>query len=83
MLLGKPIDARVTEGTAELVVTPVAESVARTSTGSTETATEGANETATEADGANTNVNGGGSKIAAGSNRRNDGRRNKGLSSQY
>jgi TatA/E family protein of Tat protein translocase len=63
---GAPIDARVTEGTAELVVTPVAESVARSSAGSTETATEGTNLVATEAEGTNRNVNGGGSKIVAG-----------------
>jgi hypothetical protein len=56
---GEPIDARVTEGTAELVVTPVAESVARSSAGSTETATEG---TDGAAEGVNANVNGGGSK---------------------
>jgi TatA/E family protein of Tat protein translocase len=66
---GEPIDARVTEGTAELVVTPVAESVARTSTGLTETAraTEGANGVgAAEAESADTNVNGSGSNTAAG-----------------
>jgi TatA/E family protein of Tat protein translocase len=64
---GAPIDARVTEGTAELVVMPVAESVARSSAGSTEMMTEGTNGAATEVDSANTNVNGGGSgsKIAA------------------
>jgi sec-independent protein translocase protein TatA len=63
---GAPIDARVTEGTAaELVVTPVAESVARTSA-STETTTEGANGAVAEAEAANTNANGGGSKTAAG-----------------
>jgi len=63
---GEPIDARVTEGTAELVVTPVAESVARSSAGSTETATEGTNGAAeAEIEGANTNVHGGGSKAAA------------------
>jgi TatA/E family protein of Tat protein translocase len=67
---GEPIDARVTEGTAELVVTPVAEAVARTSAGSrpAETATEGTNGTvAAEAESANTNVNGdgSGSKAAA------------------
>jgi sec-independent protein translocase protein TatA len=66
---GEPIDARVTEGTAELVVTPVAESVARSSEGLTETgtATEGANRTAAEALGSDTSVNGSGTKIAAGS----------------
>jgi hypothetical protein len=57
---GAPIDARVTEGTAELVVTPVAEAVARSSTGSAETATQDANEVET----ANTKVNGDGSAIA-------------------
>ena len=47
---GEPIDARVTEGTAELVVTPVAESVARTGSLNFEA---DANETSTtEADGA-------------------------------
>jgi len=61
---GEPIDARVTEGTAELVVTPVAESVARSSTGSMETATEGANGSAVQAEAVNTNVSGGGSKTA-------------------
>ncbi len=64
---GQPIDARVTEGTAELVVTPVAESVARSSEGLTETATEDANRTAAEAPGSDTSVNGSGTKIAAGS----------------
>ena len=63
---GEPIDARVTEGAAELVVTPVAESVARSSTESPETATEGANGTASKAETVNTNVNGDGSKTAAG-----------------
>jgi TatA/E family protein of Tat protein translocase len=64
---GAPIDARVTEGTAELVVRPVTESVARSSAGSTEMGTESTNGAAAEADFANTNVNGGGSvpKIAA------------------
>jgi TatA/E family protein of Tat protein translocase len=62
---GEPIDARVTEGTAELVVTPVAESVARTSRGVTETAIEGANGSAGQTEGVNTNVNGSGSKPAA------------------
>jgi TatA/E family protein of Tat protein translocase len=57
---GAPIDARVTEGTAELVVTPVAEAVARTSAGSAETATQDADEVET----ANTKVNGGGSATA-------------------
>ncbi len=47
---GEPIDARVTEGAAELVVTPVAESVARSTAGFTETTTEGANFVATEAE---------------------------------
>jgi TatA/E family protein of Tat protein translocase len=60
---GEPIDARVTEGTAELVVTPVAESVARSSSGSTEPTTEGADGAA---EGVNANVNGGGSKTTAG-----------------
>jgi sec-independent protein translocase protein TatB len=50
---GEPIDARVTEGTAELVVAPVAESVARSSTGMTNDAVE--------ADVANANGNGDGS----------------------
>jgi TatA/E family protein of Tat protein translocase len=63
---GEPIDARVTEGAADLAVTPVAESVARSSVGLIETATEGANGAAAEADAVNTNVNGGGSKAAAG-----------------
>jgi TatA/E family protein of Tat protein translocase len=61
---GEPIDARVTEGTAELVVTPVAESVARTSAGSTETTIEGANGAAAQTEGVNTDVSGGGSKTA-------------------
>ena len=63
---GEPIDARVTEGAAELVVTPVAEVVARTSAGSgpAQTVTEGTNSNAAvaEAESANTNVNGSGSK---------------------
>jgi TatA/E family protein of Tat protein translocase len=63
---GEPIDARVTEGTAELVVTPVAESVARSSSGSTGPTTEGANGAVAEAEGVNGNVSGGGSKTAAG-----------------
>ena len=63
---GEPIDARVTEGAAELVVTPVAESVARSSAGLIETTTEGANGAAAEAEAVNTNVNEGGSKAAAG-----------------
>jgi TatA/E family protein of Tat protein translocase len=63
---GEPIDARVTEGTAELVVTPVAESVARTSAGSMELAMEGVNGAATEAEGANADVHGGGAKSTAG-----------------
>jgi len=63
---GEPIDARVTEGAADLVVTPVAESVARSSVGLIETTTEGANGAAAEAEAVNTNVNGGGSKAAAG-----------------
>jgi hypothetical protein len=62
---GEPIDARVTEGTAELVVTPVAESVARTSAGSVEMATEGANGVVAKAEGVNANVSGGGSKTAS------------------
>jgi TatA/E family protein of Tat protein translocase len=63
---GEPIEARVTEGTAELVVTPVGESVARSSTGSMETATEGTNSNgaAATAESADPNVNGGGSKMA-------------------
>jgi TatA/E family protein of Tat protein translocase len=64
---GEPIDARVTEGTAELVVTPVAESVARTSAGLTETATEGTNGIGVaEAQSADTNVNGSGSTTGTG-----------------
>jgi TatA/E family protein of Tat protein translocase len=63
---GEPIDARVTEGTAELVVMPVAESVARNSTGLTETATEGSNGAAAKAEAANTNLNGSGSKTGSG-----------------
>jgi sec-independent protein translocase protein TatA len=59
---GAPIDARVTEGTAELVVTPVAEAVARSSAGSAETATQDAN--GAEVETANTKVNGGGSTTA-------------------
>jgi TatA/E family protein of Tat protein translocase len=47
---GEPIDARVTEGTAELVVTPVAESVARSKSGSPETPVEGASGSAAEAE---------------------------------
>jgi len=61
---GEPIEARVTEGTAELVVTPVAESVARSSTSFTETTTEAANGAPSEA--ANVNVNGDGAKPASG-----------------
>jgi TatA/E family protein of Tat protein translocase len=62
---GEPIDARVTEGTPELVVTPVAESVARSSTGSVETATEGANGSAVaQIESVNTDVSGGGSNTA-------------------
>jgi TatA/E family protein of Tat protein translocase len=57
---GAPIDARVTEGTAELVVTPVAESVARTSAG----LAEGANGDSAKADVVTTNANGDGSKMA-------------------
>jgi TatA/E family protein of Tat protein translocase len=49
---GEPIDARVTEGAAELVVTPVTESVARSSAGLKNEA----------ADATNTNVNGANSK---------------------
>jgi TatA/E family protein of Tat protein translocase len=67
---GEPIDARVTEETSELVVTPVAEAVARSSVGTMETATETTNSNveAAEAESANANVNGsgGGSKTAAG-----------------
>ncbi len=63
---GEPIDARVTEGAADLVVTPVAESVARSSVGLIETTTEDANGAAAEAEAVNTNVNGGGAKAAAG-----------------
>jgi TatA/E family protein of Tat protein translocase len=59
---GAPIDARVTEGTAELVVTPVAEAVARTSLGSAEAATQDANRAELEI--ANTKVNGGSSATA-------------------
>jgi TatA/E family protein of Tat protein translocase len=62
---GEPIDARVTEGTAELVVTPVAESVARSSAGFTETTTEGANGAASQAVNANVNGSGDGSKTTA------------------
>jgi TatA/E family protein of Tat protein translocase len=65
---GEPIDARVTEGSTDLVVTPVTESVARTSTGSTETATERANGVATEGESPDKNFNGSGSKTAAGTN---------------
>jgi TatA/E family protein of Tat protein translocase len=61
---GEPIDARVTEGAVELVVTPVAESVARSSAGSTETTIEGANGAAAQTEGVNTDVSGGGSKTA-------------------
>jgi sec-independent protein translocase protein TatB len=61
---GEPIDARVTEGTAELVVTPVAESVARSSASFTETTTEGANGAAVQTDGVDTDVSAGGSKTA-------------------
>jgi TatA/E family protein of Tat protein translocase len=61
---GEPIDARVTEGTAELVVTPVAESVARSTAGFTETTTEGANGAAAQTDGVDTDVSGGSSKTA-------------------
>jgi TatA/E family protein of Tat protein translocase len=61
---GEPIDARVTEGTAELLVTPVAESVARSSAGSAESTTEGTKVAVAEA--ANINVNGDGSKPASG-----------------
>jgi len=63
---GEPIEARVTEGTAELVVTPVAESVARSPVESTETATAGANGAAEAAsEGVNMNGGGSGSKTAA------------------
>jgi len=61
---GEPIDARVTKGTAELVVTPVAESVARSSASFTETTTEGANGAPSEA--GNVNPNGDGTKPASG-----------------
>jgi TatA/E family protein of Tat protein translocase len=61
---GEPIDARVTEGNAELVVTPVAESVARSSASFTETTTEGANGAAAQTDGVDTDVSGGSSKTA-------------------
>jgi TatA/E family protein of Tat protein translocase len=57
---GEPIDARVTEGSTDLVVTPVMESVARTSTG----LAEGANGDSAKAEVVNTNVNGDGSKMA-------------------
>jgi TatA/E family protein of Tat protein translocase len=59
---GAPIDARVTEGTAELVVTPVAEAVARTSAGSAETETQDAD--GAEVETVTTKVNGGGSATA-------------------
>lgn len=62
---GEPIDARATEGTAELVITPVAESVARSSAGFTETTTEGANGAASQAVNANVNGSGDGSKTTA------------------
>jgi TatA/E family protein of Tat protein translocase len=67
---GEPIDARVTEGTAELVVTPVAEAVARSSAGLTETATDDSNSNgaAAEDESDNTNVHGSGSKTAAETN---------------
>jgi TatA/E family protein of Tat protein translocase len=52
---GEPIDARVTEGNAELVVTPVAESVARSSAGVTSDMVE--------AEIANANGSGDGSKL--------------------
>jgi len=69
---GAAIDARVTEGSADLVVTPVTEAVARSSTGlaETATATEGANSNgeSAEAESGNANVNGSGSKIAAETN---------------
>jgi sec-independent protein translocase protein TatA len=63
---GAAIDARVTEGSADLVVTPVAESVARSSAGLMETAAEGANANgaAAEAESGNANVNGSGSKAS-------------------
>jgi hypothetical protein len=64
---GEPIDARVTEGSADLVVTPVAEAVARNSAGTSEGATEGTNGVgAAESEVVNANANGSGSKIAAG-----------------
>jgi TatA/E family protein of Tat protein translocase len=59
---GEPIDARVTEGSGDLVVTPVAESVSRTSTG----LAEGANGDSAKAEVATTNVNGDGSKMDGG-----------------
>jgi TatA/E family protein of Tat protein translocase len=59
---GAPIDARVTEGTAELVVTPVAEAVARSSAGSAEAATQDVD--GVEVETAITNVNSGGSATA-------------------
>jgi TatA/E family protein of Tat protein translocase len=61
---GEPIDARVSEGTAELVVTPVAESVARSSAGLPETAIEGANGSAVQTEAVDTDVSGAGSKTA-------------------
>ena len=61
---GEPIDARVSEGTAELVVTPVAESVARSSAGLTETAIEGANGSAVQIEAVNPDVSEAGSKTA-------------------
>lgn len=60
---GAPIDARVTEGSADLVVTPVAESVARNFVG----AAEGTNGAAADTEAANTNVNGGDAPTTAGS----------------
>jgi TatA/E family protein of Tat protein translocase len=56
---GEPIDARVTEGSTDLVVTPVMESVARTSTG----LAEGANGDSAKAEVVNTDVNADGSKM--------------------
>jgi TatA/E family protein of Tat protein translocase len=57
---GEPIDARVTERSTDLVVTPVAESVARTSTG----LAEGANGDDAKAEVGTTNVYGDGSNVA-------------------
>ena len=59
----EPIEARVTEGSTDLVVTPVAESVVRTSTGLAEGA-NGANGDDAKAEVGTTNVNGDGSNMA-------------------